>query len=161
MTCLCMSILDFATAQSIERSVISSSGGGMGNPNLSFDFTVGEALNTTMEAGSFILTQGFHQTEILEVNHIKEGSFPEVNFKIYPVPAEDKITLELSSSHPAAVSLSITAIDGRTLFQQENVTIYPSYKQSFLLHAFASGAYFLNIHDQSGTLVKSLRFLKK
>jgi len=48
-------------AQTLERQVISSSGGEYSNINLNLNFTVGEAVTETFGNTSLILTQGFQQ----------------------------------------------------------------------------------------------------
>lgn len=51
-------------SQTLERSVIGSSGTTLSNANTSLDFTVGELVVTTVSNGTNILTQGFQQEVI-------------------------------------------------------------------------------------------------
>ncbi len=52
-------------AQTLERTVIGSSGTTLNSANASLDFTIGELVVTTSSNGTIILNQGFHQEEII------------------------------------------------------------------------------------------------
>ncbi len=54
------------SAQSIERSVIGSSGFSYSGPTFQADCTTGETVIATFSGGSVILTQGFHQPLVLD-----------------------------------------------------------------------------------------------
>ncbi|WP_343909634.1 hypothetical protein [Aquimarina litoralis] len=53
------------SSQSIERTVIGSSGTTLSNASVSLDFTVGELMVTTLSNGTTTLNQGFHQELII------------------------------------------------------------------------------------------------
>ncbi|MBW1296013.1 hypothetical protein [Aquimarina litoralis] len=52
-------------SQTIERTVIGSSGTTFSNANASLDFTIGELMVTTVSNGTTTLNQGFHQEVII------------------------------------------------------------------------------------------------
>ncbi|WP_143569892.1 hemagglutinin protein [Tenacibaculum agarivorans] len=52
-------------SQTLERSVIGSSGTTLSNANASINFTVGELVTTTESNGTVTLNQGFHQEVIM------------------------------------------------------------------------------------------------
>jgi hypothetical protein len=62
-------------AQSIERQVIGSSGTSFSNASVQLDFTVGELVVSTLTDGSTILTQGFHQTNLLVAIKVAPAAF--------------------------------------------------------------------------------------
>lgn len=49
------------SSQTLERTVIGSSGKTLNSANASLDFTIGELVITTSSNGNIVLTQGFHQ----------------------------------------------------------------------------------------------------
>ncbi|WP_299605450.1 hypothetical protein [uncultured Aquimarina sp.] len=53
------------SSQTIERTVIGSSGTTLSNASVSLDFTVGELMVTTLSNGTTTLNQGFHQELII------------------------------------------------------------------------------------------------
>ena len=53
------------SSQTIERTVIGSSGTTLSNASASLDFTVGELVVATSSNGTTVLNQGFHQEEII------------------------------------------------------------------------------------------------
>ncbi len=53
------------SSQTIERTVIGSSGATLSTANASLDFTIGDLVVTTSSNGSNTLTQGFHQETII------------------------------------------------------------------------------------------------
>ncbi|MBI5217417.1 MAG: SprB repeat-containing protein, partial [Bacteroidia bacterium] len=55
-------------AQTLERQVISSSGGEYSNTSLQFNFTICEAVVQTFQNSGLILTQGFQQPSIVNCN---------------------------------------------------------------------------------------------
>ncbi|MBI5220095.1 MAG: SprB repeat-containing protein [Bacteroidia bacterium] len=55
-------------AQTLERQVVSSSGGYYSNTSLRFNFTIGEAVIQTFQNSGFILTQGFQQPSLSTQN---------------------------------------------------------------------------------------------
>jgi len=50
--------------QTIQNSVISSTGGSASASNVKMDYTIGETVIETFSAGGHTLTQGFHQTNL-------------------------------------------------------------------------------------------------
>lgn len=160
--CFCFGLLSVAPAlgQSLDRSVLSSSGSTYSASSMELDFSLGEVAINTVAAGSFLLTEGFHQPSGSEASNILPLTTAFLEYKLYPVPAESKITLELAPSSPATVYLTINSIDGKILHGEE-VIIHGVYKQEFSVRNFASGAYFINVHRVDGTLLKSLRFIKQ
>src|SRR6187402_55925 len=88
-------ILQPAKAQSLERQVVSSSGGTFNQDAYVLEFTLGEMMTTTFEQGSE-LCQGFQQawaviTAIGEVPN-------DMEVKVYPNPAIDILHIEVSTN---------------------------------------------------------------
>lgn len=148
-------------AQTIERQVIGGSGGTYSSTAIQADYTVGEALTTTLLQGSFLLTQGFQQQISGEATGIVTPNI-KVGYSLYPNPAEKSITLELNSDAQGEVLISIVNVLGQQLYiQNKPVSIYPNYKQTFSIAHFAAGSYFINIFNMDGGLLHALKFIKK
>ncbi len=158
-----------ATGQSAERQVIASVGGSIDNGSVRADYSAGEATTHTLVSGTFMLTQGFHQPMIQEKDTtddppsgIHEAASTDVAYKLYPVPADQRVTLELQGSSEDYVFIALHGIDGRLIYKQDTkVPVYPGFKKVFDLRGYPSGSYLVNIFNSSGTSVKTLRFIKK
>lgn len=100
-----------ANGQSIERSVIGSSGGGFNNSNINVQWTIGETVVATSSAGSQILSQGFHQ---YYSNSSANVSILHGNIKAYPNPTENVLNLSIENSNETGI-ITMTDINGKTV----------------------------------------------
>jgi len=84
-----------ASAQSITPDVVASSGAHFTTGSAQLSWTLGEPLTDTHTGSSNILTQGFHQTELL-ITALDEASplLPYIN--VYPNPTADRVTLHVT-----------------------------------------------------------------
>lgn len=83
----------FANAQSISPEVIASSGDHYVAGNAQLSWTLGEPVIETVSAGSNIITQGFHQTN-LTVTSIDE-TVNNLDVSIYPNPTSDRVIISI------------------------------------------------------------------
>ncbi len=100
-----------ANGQSIERSVIGSSGGSFSNSNLNVQWTIGETVVSTLSAGSILLTQGFHQ---YNSNSSSIVSILHSNIEVYPNPTENLLHFKMNNSIEMA-EITMTDINGKTV----------------------------------------------
>lgn len=100
-----------ANGQSIERSVIGSSGGGFNNSNINVQWTIGETVVTTAVVGSQMLSQGFHQ---YYSNSSSNVSILHGNIKAYPNPTENRLNLSIENSNETGF-ITMTDINGKTV----------------------------------------------
>lgn len=80
--------------QSVDQSVIGSTGDEFTGSSGSIEFTLGEPVSETYSTGEYQLTQGFHQGYFLFVG-IDETTEFDFTTRVYPNPAVDHATLEL------------------------------------------------------------------
>ncbi|MFA6260574.1 MAG: gliding motility-associated C-terminal domain-containing protein [Bacteroidia bacterium] len=66
-----------ANAQFISRAVISSAGATANAPGMSMDWTIGEVIVETAAGTNHMLTQGFHQPDLLVIPVVKGFFIPE------------------------------------------------------------------------------------
>lgn len=64
-------------AQSISRDVIGSAGATATSPGMSMDWTIGEVTIETTSGSNHMLTQGFHQPDMLVIPVVKGFFIPE------------------------------------------------------------------------------------
>ena len=139
---LCASII---IAQSITPFVIASTGSFYTSANFTLSSTLGEVMVTTATGPNNILTQGFHQPGSMGtyVQQIDEGG---TSITVYPNPATDHLTVEISSDKYDRFDIEIFDLLGQKIFvryeedQYSNTNIY-----TINTSALAEGIYLLRI----------------
>jgi hypothetical protein len=148
-------------AQSLDRFVIGTTGGFGTNATNEVEFTVGELVTTTIESGTIILNQGFHQTNP-QYNTSLEPEAASVSYLLYPNPTTGSTTLELESPEPVAINLEIWDARGRKTHLPAESHSFTGKKVIHLdLSSVAEGIYMLRFSDTEGTFLKTLRIEKR
>lgn len=101
-------------SQSIERQVIGSSGNTLSNGTVSLDFTVGELAVTTITDGSVVLTQGFHQANVLleiKINPKMFLSGPSISSGLMNDALRSNGFLDTLSPYTDALTVNATVFD--------------------------------------------------
>jgi len=113
--------------------------------------------------GSWILTAASIGTryhyEVYETTSVGAPATSAVNVSLFPVPAEDQITISASLSAPQALSATITDMAGRTYLSWSAKT-NGQYKETIPLNNMPAGNYLLTIHGKDGTLSKQFSVVK-
>ncbi|MEL6256528.1 MAG: hypothetical protein AAFR87_31285, partial [Bacteroidota bacterium] len=109
-------------AQSFDRKVFSSVGGNTTSAPYYFSFTIGEPIIGTDQNTLPILTKGFEQPidpTILEaIRRGQLGPAKESLSKVYPVPAQNEITLEYHSENETDKKVFIINASGQIFFKK-------------------------------------------
>ncbi|MDX2284986.1 MAG: T9SS type A sorting domain-containing protein [Bacteroidia bacterium] len=158
---LCISLLMAGglSAQSIERSVIGAAGGSGSTGSVQVDWTSGEAAVTTVEAGAFILNQGFHQGDLSRTSIEPEI---RIGYRLYPNPARERVTVHLSADRSVQLRLEMSDAAGRSLGREDReVRLDPDAELSWDLSGWAEGYYLLTVRDLRGRVVHTFRIEKK
>ncbi len=103
------------SAQTLSPTVISSGGNFYQNAALSLAQTVGELSMTKTFFNNLILTQGFHQSEII-ISEVNSFSEEIIDFGIYPNPSDDFIYISSLSSHFDDCTIEIYDLMGRRIY---------------------------------------------
>lgn len=141
--CILCCLTFFGSAQEIERSVISSTGGSY-DGDFSIEWTIGEAFTKTLTNGFISVTQGFHQSD----DKIKPLSAlsPNARIDVFPNPASDFLSVELPNNGTSYEYVLIN-LDGRVVQKgQTNKNI----SLSLDLTREAIGIHFLRFIDENG-----------
>lgn len=148
-----------ASAQSADRQVLGSAGSSFENTSLQVDYTVGETVIQSGSSGSYTISQGFQQNNT-NTTAIGEKQL-NVDFVLYPNPAQDQVILSLSAGSSFGVQLSLSDIGGAVWFADtKEEKVNGSYKRNISLAGLASGIYFINLYTDN-VLYKSIRFVKQ
>src|SRR5690349_5558659 len=82
---LAMAWLPSKAQLTLVREVVAGSGGSGAAGGITIDYTIGEGIVETFGAGGILLTQGFHQPEVLPP--LAPGAPAVMDFMLYPNPA--------------------------------------------------------------------------
>jgi hypothetical protein len=116
--CLCIILSIPAFTQSLTPSVVASSGNDHENEGVSLSWTLGEIAIKTLETETIILTQGFHQGDIL-VDAIEKVIDENFTIRIFPNPTNQSVTIELFRQDPVRVYIEVIDINGKLLSNKQ------------------------------------------
>ena len=144
-----------ANAQSISQSVIASTGGNITSNNGSLSWTMGEMLTSTLISNDWILTQGFHQSNLSISSGIKSG-LSDHKLSLYPNPAKDYINVSVNSRKNSKYKYELIDVSGRILLNKEEYSNL--FKIS--LQGFSPSLYYLRFLDEKGKFLGSYKIVK-
>jgi len=141
-----------ATSQTASPELVSSAGDSFNNTSYQLDWSIGECITATHSAGSYVITQGLHQSSYDIATEIDLAQ--DINITVYPNPTSDLISLSgfqtLSGLH-----VRITDINGKVL-QQAEVT---NETEQLNFSNYAAGTYFISV-TENNQLIKSFKIIK-
>ena len=139
-------------AQSLSPQVVATSGKSFSSATAVIDFTVGEVFTSTYVSEGNLLTQGFHQPEIIITS--LEPSEHEFAFNLYPNPTQQFVTVE--STLETELHVRIMDIQGRQVQASSVFTKIITLD----LHSLMSGNYLVAISNASGKPIISYSLIK-
>jgi hypothetical protein len=140
ITVVFLSPMDILNAQTIERSIIGSTGNDLENGQIKIDYSLGEVAVAYNENPSLIISQGFHQGNYL-VSSIPSLPSPLINIQLYPNPTFGRIFIQ----NPSGLFLKYTIndINGATILQGQLANGIELINTFFL----NGGLYFITFSD--------------
>jgi len=139
-------------AQSTERQVIATTGASVSASNVQVSYTIGESTTTTLAAGNIIVTQGFQQPDE-ELTVGVDERVSDLSINVYPNPAEDVVTLQISSGSDRVVNATVYDMQGKqTGVSVSNLQVNGTLKQTLDVSALSAGQYLISFTDGQSTL---------
>lgn len=140
-------------AQSVSPEVIATAGTSFNDGISQIDWTLGEPVTSTFTSGSEMLTQGFHQPNLLttSINNV------ETNYSllVYPNPSIDFIQLQFQNLKEA-VTVDLLSSDGKLL---QSKTSNTSSVLQMDMTKYTAGTYLLSVKD-SQSKIKTYQVIK-
>ena len=138
---------------SLGQKVIGSSGEHFSSSNAGLSFTIGEPIVATMTSQNTILTQGFHQSNLI-VSTINENITKNISIDVFPNPVADVITIRNEENIQGNVRLM--DLNGKVLkYDRLNNT-----QQEYDLSHLQTGVYLIDILNTEGLSIKTFRIIK-
>jgi hypothetical protein len=152
--------LPLSAQLSLDRQVVAAAGIDSEANGLALNQTLGEASNGPLSGGSFYLSAGFQQGDLLVPSSLDDGLL--AHFSTYPNPVLSELTLDLQTKKPTTLHLSLRDLHGRTLWTQA-VPLSPGIPQQLRLDVsdFPAGAYLLSGQRENGQLVLRQAVIKQ
>ncbi|MEM7375135.1 MAG: T9SS type A sorting domain-containing protein [Bacteroidota bacterium] len=150
----------YLSAQSLDRFVIGSTGGEAIGTTVHLEYTVGEVATQTLDNGTFVLNQGFHQTNP-PFNTSIERTQIRVDYSLYPNPTHDIVNLKLELERPTDIVVELLDIRGRrSNIPAQSWSNQQQIQAQFDLSTLPTGLYLMTIRGKSGEVAQSLRIEK-
>ncbi len=142
-------------AQTVSPSVIASSGGHAQGEGLTISWTLGEMAIETFQNDNLILTQGFHQTDIV-ITSVYESTSLDFTINAFPNPVKEQLTVNVQEGAAENIRFGMVDLQGNLLLEGE----LEGRETNIDLATFRSGVYFLTL-TVKGEKVKTFRIVKK
>lgn len=112
---LAMAWLPSKAQLTLVREVVAGSGGSGAAGGITIDYTIGEGVVETFGAGDILLTQGFHQPEVLPP--LAPGAPAVMDFMLYPNPALTTVKISFNLLTDASVVFLLVNTTGQVIYQ--------------------------------------------
>lgn len=154
----CALSISAAQDAAVFNQVVASSGNIAVQQGLTYAYTVGEVVISTMSANNRTLTQGFHQPEHTQLVYVQEPGLNHWDLEIFPNPVSDVLTVRFVS--PDGSGLRATVLDalgkvilsGQVLSEQDGSTID--------CQSWDAGVYFLVIQHPQSRAIATTRIIR-
>lgn len=103
----------------LVRDVAASSGGTGQAGGITFDYTIGEPAIATIAAGSWMLSQGFQQPEVLPP--LGPGLSPILDLILFPNPAATTARTQFSLLTETTITLMLVNTAGQVIYSERRV----------------------------------------
>ena len=140
-------------AQSMSPTVIATSGTSFNDGTSQLDWTLGETVTSTFIVGSDVLTQGFHQSNLLATAISSVET--EYSLLVYPNPSIDYMQLQFQNLKEE-VTVELISSEGKLL---QSKVINTASELQLDMSKYAAGTYLLSVKD-SHLKVKTYQVVK-
>ena len=130
--------------QNITPSIINSAGASGTVAGVTFEYSVGEPIATTVTKTNVEVTQGFLQPMIV-TTAVSEQISDEA-LEIFPNPFSDHIFLQPNTVKNTVISYSLTDASGKVLANKQVLLGNGNELQLFNIADYAAGNYFLTVN---------------
>lgn len=144
-------------SQSVQREVISTSGGFGSNSGAMLQSTIGELMPDTYFSGTIILSQGFEQPDPFIPTAISTR-INTISGQAYPNPVINELTISLPFA--ADITVEISDLLGAKYYfdNSQLVETYEGFK--FNMEKLSSGIYFIRVRSKSAHYEKVFKIVK-
>jgi hypothetical protein len=156
---LCISP-SISLAQGAEAcvQVISATGLSATQGGLSFSYTVGEPVITTLSGNTRKVTQGFHQPELCKLVSTNNLDLVAWGIEVFPNPTTEAVTIRFSNEKGVQLRASVFNLLGQVIISDQPLTQPDGSRLDCA--AWQPGVYILQLQDPVTRGVASVRFIR-
>ncbi len=148
-----IAMTSLAMSQTASPELVSSAGESFNNTSYQLDWSIGECVTATHNAGDYVITQGFHQN--FYVITTVENLRADIYMSVYPNPTSDFISLKIESSEVEDLQYTITDFSGKVL----QISNFAGDIEQINFTNYAVGTYFISVMENN-QLIKSFKIIK-
>jgi hypothetical protein len=141
--------------QTLSPDVISTSGNYDQGSSISLSWTLGEIMTETLNGAGCILGNGF-QPSLAGIVTVIYDSKPDYELNIFPVPSSHFINVYIGASMQSYLNMDLFDLNGKSLITKQLDKGSNSIDLTFL----QSAEYILQVTDQEGNLIRSVKIIK-
>lgn len=147
-------------AQGAENcsQVISAAGKSGTQAGLTFHYTVGEPVITTLSGNTRIVTQGFHQPELCMLVSTHDLDLAAWAIEVFPNPTADFLTVRFAGDKGNNLRASVFNLFGQVMLSDQSLS-QPSGSR-LDCSAWQPGVYILQLQDPATHSAASVRFIR-
>lgn len=145
----------FAAIASYAQQVVANSGNTGSAAGYTVDWTLGEPAIETFTGTNNILTQGFHQTQLV-ITALKENLYPGLEVKAYPNPTGNFLKIEVIQPGNEEFQYVLTDIEGRKVMKKKRFTDAEDINMS----SYVPGIYMVIVSNSKQERVKIFKIVK-
>lgn len=142
---------NYIAAQTLAPDVITTSGTSFNNGGSQLDWTLGEPVTATYNSSGNMLTQGFHQPNLLITS--VENQETAYSVDVFPNPAIDYVQLQFKNLKEELL-IELFAADGKLLESKQTITDI-----QFSMINYPAGAYLLSVKSGQSK-IKTYKVIK-
>jgi hypothetical protein len=138
-----------ANAQILRPSIINNGGGSTITPNVSLDWSIGEAESiTNYLTSSLFLGMGVLNNALVGASNIDENTNAKISaqdFLVWPNPTTDIVNIKTTFTESGFLNMTLYDVKGSVINHFESVAPLSSFNKSFNLDELSSGTYLLKV----------------
>ena len=143
------------SGQTTASTVISSAGDSFKSANAELSWTLGESIIETLTANNAVLTQGFHQTNLIITSVEELGQKTLV--KVFPNPVGNIANIEVKEG-TGLTHLQLVDLQGRSLINR-SLPLAAGIEQ-LDLSQLPAGSYYLRLLNATAKTIQTLKIVK-
>lgn len=129
-------------AQSVSPQVIAPAGESFRGNTAQIDWTIGELAITTLQNSEGLVTQGFHQSNLI-ISSINKLPKEIGDIQVYPNPTTELLNMKLNFKQNRRFNIRLFDLNGASVWEIQNEG--SQFQQSKSLNNLPNGNYFLHI----------------
>ena len=138
--------------------VISASGKTATQGGLTFSYTVGEPVITTLIGNTRIVTQGFHQPELCKAVSTSNPALEAWNIEVFPNPTASRLTIRYTENRGRDLHATVYNLFGQVLV--DDYILDRPEGVSLDCSDWQPGVYILQLKDPASPASGSVRFVR-